>query len=73
MVERTVSEPQAPSRPQPSAWASVPPVDASDAMDWDLMIETPPPRRRGTIQASLIRTGRSRPVPADTVDFPADP
>src|SRR5271157_1913981 len=63
MVKHTVSDPQASSQPQPAASSSAPPVDTSDLIDWDLVIETPPPRRRGTIRASLVHTGRSRPLP----------
>jgi hypothetical protein len=63
VVKHTASEPQVSSQPQPAASSSAPPVDTSDLIDWDLVIETPPPRRRGTIRASLVHTGRSRPLP----------
>lgn len=63
MVKHTVSDPQASSRPQPASSSSAPPVDTSDVIDWDLVIETPLRRPKGTIHASLIHTGRSRPLP----------
>src|SRR5271157_4139663 len=65
MVKNTVSDPQASSQPQPAASSSAPPVDTSDVIDWDLVIETPPRRRSGTICASLVHTGRSRPLPVN--------
>src|SRR5271165_4051724 len=65
MVKHTVSEPQASSQPQPAASSSAPPADTSDVIDWDLVIETPPHRRSGTIRASLVHTGRSRALPVN--------
>ncbi len=59
MVEHTVSDPQASSQPQPAASPSAPPVETSDLIDWDLVIEPPPCRRSGTIRASLVHTGRN--------------
>lgn len=63
MVKHTVPDPLPSSQPQPAASSSAPPVDASDLIDWDLVIETPPRRRGGTIRASLVHAGRSRPLP----------
>ena len=59
MVEHTVSDPQASSQPQPAASPSAPPVETSDLIDWDLVIEPPPRRRKGTILANLIHTRRN--------------
>ncbi|MGA2706435.1 MAG: hypothetical protein ABSH35_35905 [Isosphaeraceae bacterium] len=65
MVKHTVSDPQASSQPQPAASSSAPSADTSDVIDWDLVTETPPHCRSGTIRASLVRTGRSRPLPVN--------
>jgi hypothetical protein len=47
------------------------PIDIDDELlDWDARIETPPPpRRSGTIQVTLRRIGRGKPIPmADPED-----
>ena len=65
MTKHTVSDQQASTSPRPGPTASSPPVDTSDVMDWEFVIETPPPRPSGTICANLTRGGRSRPLPLD--------
>ncbi len=67
MIEHPEPDPQASCRLQPAAPPSAPPVDTRDVLDWDLVIETPPRRRSGTIRASLVHTGRSRPLPVNEV------
>ena len=61
MIEHAVSDRQAATRQQPSPSTVALPVSAADALNWDVVIETPPPRASGTIHTSLIHAGRSQP------------
>jgi uncharacterized protein DUF4332 len=72
VVKHTVLDPQASSQTQPVASSSAPLVDTSDVIDWDLVIETPPRRRSGTIRASLIHAGRSQPLPVNEAGIPME-
>lgn len=38
-------------------------VDSPDRLDWDACLETPPPRRSGTIKVRLNFRGRGKPIP----------
>ena len=67
MVKHKESDPQASSQLQPAASPAAHPVDTTDVIDWDLVIEPPPRRRSGTIRACLVHTGRSRPLPVNEV------
>ena len=64
MTKHTVSDQQASTSPRPGPTSSSPPVDTSDVMDWDLVIETPPPRPSGTIRQIDSR----RPEPAAALE-----
>jgi hypothetical protein len=39
------------------------PAPEEEILDWDVTIETPPPRPAGTIRVKLEYAGRSRPIP----------
>jgi hypothetical protein len=38
-------------------------ADSPDRLDWDACLETPPPRRSGTIKVRLNFLGRGKPLP----------
>jgi hypothetical protein len=61
--KQTLEKHQISSRPAPL------PVSEEDVEKGDVVIDTPPPRRRGTIQVRLKYGGRRKPIP---VDFPDD-
>ena len=42
-----------------------PSYDEEDILNWDAAIDTPPPRRSGTIRVKLIYKGRSKPIPVE--------
>ncbi len=65
MIKNRAAESIATTSLQPTAWLPAPPVDASDLIDWDFVIETAPRRPSGTIRARLVHSGRSRPLPVN--------
>ena len=42
-----------------------PVYDEADILNWDAAIDTPPPRRSGTIRVKLIYKGRRQPIPVE--------
>ncbi len=48
---------------------ALPATDAGgDRLDWDVVIELPPPRPRRRVAVRLHKRGRSRPVPVPRSD-----
>jgi hypothetical protein len=47
-------------------------VDSPDRLDWDACLDTPPPRRSGTIKVRLNFLGRGKPLPLADLDAPGD-
>ena len=39
-------------------------VNHPDRLDWDAYLDTPPPRRSGTIKVRLSYRGRGKPIPS---------
>lgn len=39
------------------------PLDPDEKLNWDVVIETPPPRPGGEVRVRLIYRGRSKPLP----------
>ena len=43
----------------------VPTYNEEDTLNWEVAIETPPPRPSGTIRVKLRYKGRSKPIPLE--------
>ena len=43
----------------------VPTYSEEDILNWEVAIETPPPRPSGTIRVKLKYKGRSKPIPLE--------
>ena len=43
----------------------VPTYNEEDTLNWEVAIETPPPRPSGTIRVKLKYKGRSKPIPLE--------
>lgn len=39
------------------------PIDTDEKLNWDVVLDPPPPRRKGSISVRLVYRGRSRPLP----------
>ena len=58
-------------QPQPSDERTAT-VDSPDRLDWDACLDTPPPRRSGTIKVRLNFLGRGKPLPLADPDAADD-
>ncbi|MCY3724443.1 MAG: hypothetical protein OXG97_19685 [Candidatus Poribacteria bacterium] len=50
---------------KPKQRLAFPVYDEEDILNWDAVIDTPPPRRSGTIRVKLIYEEPSKPIPVE--------
>ena len=59
-LDKPESRPEHPSNGKSDATTGPLPVDESEVLDWDAMIDPPPPRRAGTARVRLVYGERKR-------------
>jgi hypothetical protein len=62
MTKATLHKPSATAQRDSTHTTPLPVEVVSDILDWDVTIETPPPRRTGMLRVTLEYVGRSKPI-----------